>query len=282
MRELRGKVAVVTGAASGMGRAMATRFGAEGMLVVLADVDGLEVEAAAAELVGGGVSAIGVPTDVSSAESVDALAKRAVAEFGAVHVVCNNAGVGGTGGLAWELPFSAWEWMIRVNFLGVVHGVRAFVPLLVEQGEGHVVNTSSMAGLAAGMGSTPYTATKYAVAGLSEALQRELEMIGSPVKVSVLIPGPVQTRISQALRNWPSDLGPVPEARQADRVGVLPIPPVLQRAFESLMQPSEVADLVLDGVRNDRFWIVTHPAEVAQVVRERTEGLVAPDATRSA
>jgi NAD(P)-dependent dehydrogenase (short-subunit alcohol dehydrogenase family) len=274
MQELRDKVAVITGAASGMGRAMANRFAAEGMKIVLADIDAAEVEAVAAGISKDGGRAVGVATDVSLADSVEALAQRALEEFGAVHLVCNNAGVGGTGELGWEVPFSAWEWQFRVNVFGVVHGIRAFVPMLVKQGLGHVVNTSSMAGLVPGVGSTPYTASKYAVAGLSEALKLELEMIGSPVKVSVLIPGPVATRIGESLRHWPADLGPVPQKRQDGRVGVLPVPPVLKRALESKMDPSEVGELVLDGVLNDRFWILTHPDEVAQLVTGRTGGLL--------
>ena len=274
MQELRGKVAVVTGSASGMGRAMARRFASEGMKVVLADVEAETLREAAEEIGHAGGSAVAVTTDVSSPDSVDELARRAVEEFGAVHLVCNNAGVGGSGELAWEVPYSVWEWLIRVNLLGVVHGVRSFLPLLIDQSEGHMVNTSSMSGIVPGVGSTPYTAVKYAVVGLTEALKLELDMIGSPVKLSVLIPGPVETRIGDSLRNWPSQLGPPPERRKKDRVGVLPVPAVLQESLAAKMPPDEVADLVLDGVRNDDFWIVTHPKETAHLLGERTDTLL--------
>jgi NAD(P)-dependent dehydrogenase (short-subunit alcohol dehydrogenase family) len=245
------------------------------MHVVLADVEAPAVEAAAAELRADGLSAVAVPADVSSLESVEALARRAVDAFGAVHLVCNNAGVGATHALAWEGSLAIWEWMIGVNLFGVVHGVRAFLPLLVAQGEGHIVNTASMAGLVAGTsGSTPYTATKYAVVGLSESLALELTMIGSPVRVSVLIPGPVETNLASAIRNWPSHLGPVPAPARADRAGLLPIPSQLRGSLETKMHPSAVAQLVLDGIRADRFWIVTHPAELAQLIGQRTKGLL--------
>jgi NAD(P)-dependent dehydrogenase (short-subunit alcohol dehydrogenase family) len=259
-----------------MGRAMADRFADEGMKVVLADIDADGVEAAAKEITSRGHSGIGVQTDVSSFASVEGLRDRAVEAFGTVHLVCLNAGVGGSGELAWEVPSTVWEWLLRVNLLGVVNGVRAFVPLLVEQSEGHVVATSSMAGLVAGCGSTPYTTAKFAVTGLAEALSLELEMIGSPVRVSVLIPGPVATRIGELSRHWPADLGPMPQRRPDDRVGALPIPPALAQALEAKMAPSEVAEIVLDAIRDDRFWIYTHPAEVADMVSQRAEEMLNP------
>jgi NAD(P)-dependent dehydrogenase (short-subunit alcohol dehydrogenase family) len=275
MRELMGKVAVVTGAASGIGLALASRFGAEGMRVVLADVETAALEEAVARLRADGVAALGVRTDVASAESVVALAARAVEAFGTVHLLCNNAGVGGTGTLAWEGPVAMWDWMIGVNLLGVVHGLRAFVPLLMEQGEGHIVNTASMSGFAAGLSaSTAYTATKYGVIGLSESLALELELIGSPVRVSVLIPGPVETNIADAIRNWPTELGTPPGRARDDRAGNLPIPPVLMRSLQSKMDPDEVALLVRDGVLDGRFWIATHPAEFAAVIEERTRSIL--------
>jgi len=275
VRELTGKVAVVTGAASGIGLALASRFGAEGMRVVLADVETAALERAVGQLRADGVTVVGVPTDVASAESVAALSTLAVEAFGAVHLLCNNAGVGGTGTLAWEGAVAMWDWMIGVNLLGVVHGLRAFVPLMVEQGEGHVVNTASMSGFAAGLSaSTAYTATKYGVIGLSESLALELELIGSPVRVSVLIPGPVETNIANAVRNWPFELGPAPGRARDDRVGNLPVPGVLVRSLQSKMDPDEVALLVRDGVLDDRFWIATHPAEFAAVVEERTRAIL--------
>jgi NAD(P)-dependent dehydrogenase (short-subunit alcohol dehydrogenase family) len=281
MRQFRGKVAVITGAASGMGRAMANRFAEEGMHVVLADVEPDSVEKAAAEIRERGLDALGVQTDVSSADSVEALAARTLEEYGAVHVVCNNAGVGGTAAVGWEVPLQAWEWMLGVNLLGVVHGVRTFLPRLVEQGEGHMVNTSSMAGVVPGVGSTPYTASKYAVSGLTESLRLELEMVGSPVKVSVLLPGAVNTNIGKALRNWPDRLGPVPEERQSDRVGALVPPPELVDMLAEPMDPKIVGDLVFEGLRAERFWIVTHPDAVGALIDARTSEIVKPAFTEA-
>jgi NAD(P)-dependent dehydrogenase (short-subunit alcohol dehydrogenase family) len=280
VQELNGKVAVVTGAASGIGRAMADRFAAVGMKVVLADIEAEPLDAAAREVQAAGHAAIAVRTDVSDAASVEALAQRTLDEFGAVHIVCNNAGVGAAAQPAWEMPFGAWEWMINVNLYGVIHGVRAFVPLLVAQDEGHVVNTTSIAGLVAGVGSAPYTATKHAVVGLSEALRRELEVTGSAVKVSLLVPGRVNTRIADALRNWPAAYGRAPAVRQSDRLGVMPIPPELERMLEEPMDPADVAALVLDAVRTERFWVITHPNEVSELVRNRLDELLKAEGAR--
>jgi NAD(P)-dependent dehydrogenase (short-subunit alcohol dehydrogenase family) len=279
MREVSGKVAVVTGAASGMGRAMSLLFAREGMKVVLSDIDAADVEAVAAEIREGGGVAVAVPTDVSSASAVDALRTRTLEEFGTAHLVCLNAGVGGSGELSWEVPLSVWQWQLRVNFLGIVNGIRAFLPVLVGQAEGHVVVTSSMAGLFAGCGSAPYSASKYAVTGMAETVKLELEMIGSPVKISTLIPGPTgQSRMSESLRLWPSDLGPLPQRPPGgDRVGVLPTPDVLKQAMASKMSPSFVADLVLDAVRNERFWILPYRSETSQLINERTHALVHGD-----
>ena len=273
MRELKDKVAVVTGAASGIGRGLAQRFAEEGMRVVLADVESAPLVSAVEELQRAGHTAIGVRTDVSSADSVAALAQRTLDEFGAVHVVCNNAGVAGTALPAWELPLAAWRWMIDVNVLGVVHGIKSFVPLLVAQGEGHVVNTTSLAGLAGGVGSAPYTATKHAVVGLSESLKAELEATGSPVKVSLLVPGRVDTRIGEALRNWPAELGPVPEARREDRISNMPIPEVLAPMLRAPLPVDHVAGLVVEAIRGEYFWVITHPHEIRQLMGDRMRAL---------
>src|ERR1019366_5622775 len=169
MRELRGKVAVVTGAASGIGRAMAERFAREGMKLVLADVQEKALSEARDAIASGGVEAIAVPTDVSKWEQVDALAKRTFEAYGAAHVLCNNAGVG-VGGVAWEMSGADWDWVVGVNQWSVVHGIRAFVPRMIAQGEGHVVNTASMAGLVTAPGMSVYCATKHAVVAISECL----------------------------------------------------------------------------------------------------------------
>jgi NAD(P)-dependent dehydrogenase (short-subunit alcohol dehydrogenase family) len=190
MKGLGGKVAVVTGAASGIGRAMADRFAAEGMKVVLADVEKDALARAEAEMKAAGATVLAVPTDVSRAGDVEALARQTVDAFGAVHVLCNNAGVSPVMGASWELTEADWQWVLGVNLWGVLHGIRAFVPIMLKQdSEGHIVNTASMAGL---VGGGPWWSTygvaKHGVVNLSESLHRELAAAGSRVKVSVLCP----------------------------------------------------------------------------------------------
>src|SRR4051794_21276914 len=176
MQELNGRVAVVTGGASGIGFALASAFAAEGMKVVLGDIEAPALDDAVAKLESSGAEAIGVRTDVSDDASVAALAAAAVDRFGAIHIACNNAGVGG-GGLSWEAPLSTWEWVLGVNMWGVIHGIRAFVPILMEQDEAHIVNTASIAGLAAGPFMGPYNASKHAVVALSETLYHEMALM---------------------------------------------------------------------------------------------------------
>ena len=203
MKEFKGKVAVVTGAASGIGRALADRSVQEGMKVVLADV---EVEALAkteAGLKSSGATVLAVPTDVSQARDVAALAQKTLEVFGAVHLLCNNAGVG-TEAAIWESTLEEWEWVMGVNLWGVIHGVRAFVPhMLAQDTECHIVNTASMAGLISGPGLGAYKVTKHAVVSLSETLYHELAERGARVGVSVLCPGIVNTRIMESARNRP-------------------------------------------------------------------------------
>jgi NAD(P)-dependent dehydrogenase (short-subunit alcohol dehydrogenase family) len=207
MRELRGKVAVVTGAASGIGRAMAERFAREGMKLVLADVQEKPLAEARDAIARGGAEVIAVPTDVSKWEQVDALAKRAFEAYGAAHVVCNNAGVG-TGGVTWEMSPADWEWVFGVNQWSVVHGIRAFVPRMIAQGEGHIVNTASIAGLLSAPGMGAYCATKHAVVAISECLHLDLAVTGngSKVHVSVVCPAWVKTSIADSERNRPASL----------------------------------------------------------------------------
>lgn len=272
MEDLGGKVAVVTGSASGIGRALAERFASEAMKVVLADVEVDPLEEVAEKLRGAGTEVLAVPTDVSMPESVEELAGRTFEHFGAAHVVCNNAGVG-TGGLSWELPLSTWEWVLGVNLWGVIHGIRAFVPRLVAQGEGHVVNTASVAGLLSAPGMAAYCASKHAVVGISESLLHELSLTGANVGVSVLCPGFISTRIVDAERNWPERLGPRPE---------MPSPPggeqlreMMRQQIAQGMPPAEVAEAVLAGVRAGRFWILTHPEfgdRATARLRDATEG----------
>jgi NAD(P)-dependent dehydrogenase (short-subunit alcohol dehydrogenase family) len=253
VQDLHGKVAVVTGGASGIGNALARRFVSEGARVVIGDVEAAALERAVSELRASGADVEGVLTDVTDPAQMQALGDAAVAAFGGVHVFCNNAGVGG-GGLSWEMPLSTWEWVIGVNLWGVIHGVRTFVPLLMQQTEAHIVNTASVAGLVAAPFMGPYNASKHAVVAISETLHHELAMSAPQVKVSVLCPGWVNTKIADSARNRPEHLkdGAAPDA---DAVALL-------RGFlEQGMPPDEVAAKVLDAMREERFWILTHDEE---------------------
>lgn len=250
MRDLAGKVAVITGGASGIGRAMAERFAGEGMRLVLADVEEPALAAAVADLASAGAEVIGVPTDVSQASDVKALAERTLAGYGAAHLVCNNAGVGG--GPVAGTPLGVWEWVLGVNLWGVINGCHVFLPILTEQGEGHIVNTASLAGLTGVPGLGVYCTSKFAVVGLSESLHHELAATGSPVKVSVLCPGFVHTRISESERNMPA------AARRSTEEQAEVFAPAVRQAIEGGISPAEVADTVLEGVRADRFYILTH------------------------
>jgi NAD(P)-dependent dehydrogenase (short-subunit alcohol dehydrogenase family) len=253
MENLQGKVAVVTGAASGIGKAVATRAVGEGMKVVLADIEENALKEATDELGSNGADVIGAVTDVSDLASVIELRDRALREFGAVHLVHNNAGVG-TGGPIWEVPEEDWRWILGVNLWGVVHGITAFVPLLIEQGEGHVVNTASIAGLTTAPFLGPYNATKQAVVAISETLYKDLQGSGvSGVGVSVLCPGFVVTRIGESDRNRPS-WAPGREVEGAEDMRGL-----IQDLVNTGIPPEQVAERVLDAVRTNTFYILTHP-----------------------
>ena len=268
MRELKGKCAVVTGGASGIGRAMAEAFANEGMRVVLADIEPGALEEATNALRASGASVLGVPTDVSQPDQVQALADRAVAEFGRVDVICNNAGVA-LSGPTWQHTLADWEWLLGVNLWGVVHGVRTFVPLMLKQGgEGHIVNTGSVAGLTSNPFMSIYNVSKHAVVTLSETLQKELTLMGTPVRISVLCPGFVNTRILDAERNRPAAL--------QNAVATERNPTFEEMASASLaagLPPARVAAQVVDAVKTERFYILTHP-EFAPRVRERMEDIL--------
>jgi len=251
MRELRDRVAVVTGAASGIGRATATRLAREGMRVVVADIDASALGTFAEELHTAGHDAIAVPTDVRSREAIEALRDAALATFGAVHVVHNNAGVVAAGAVE-EISLDLWTWVLDVDLWSVIHGVRTFLPLLKAQGEGHIVNTASTAGLQANPGIAPYNVAKFGVVALSETMRYELD--GTGVGVSVLCPGAVNTRIVQAERNLPTGVAAATGA-VADRFRNGAGATLASQGLD----PADVAGMVLDGILADRFWIITHP-----------------------
>lgn len=250
MKTLKGRVAVVTGAASGIGYAMAQGFAAEGMRLAIADIHEEALDVAASRLRGGGAEVLAWPTDVTDAAAVEGLAERVFREYGAAHVVCNNAGLAAVKpDRTWELSLETWRAILNVNFFGVVHGIRAFVPRMIEAGsEGHILNTASMAGLNIG-GATmgPYSASKHAVVSVTESLYGELRAANASVSASVLCPGWVNT-----------DLG-ANSARELSRAtGEAPIAiaPFAMAAVPGIVEPPEVARRVMDGLREDRFYII--------------------------
>jgi len=248
-----GKVAVVTGAGSGIGLALSHALAANGCSVVLADVQVDALEHAASAVGKVGVETLAVRTDVSNHEQVEELAQATLDRFGGVHIVCNNAGVVGAGD-PWFGPLEGWEWTMGVNMWGVIHGVRAFLPHLIAGGGGHIVNTASMAGLYAGL-SPVYDATKHAVVALTESLYNTMQAAQLGVGVSCLCPGWVKTDLMDGDRNWPDRFG---EAPQRDPGAEL-ARGFVKRAIDEGMQPAAVADLVVEAIRDDRYWIFPHP-----------------------
>ena len=263
IEDLSGRTAVVTGAASGIGRALAIRCAASGMSVVASDVEPEALD----ETVGlAGGETLGVRCDVSDPESVDALADRAYERFGAVHLLCNNAGVF-QAGLLWERTIEDWQWVLGVNVWGIVHGIRSFVPRMIAQGgEGHVVNTSSLAGLVSNAFSGPYNVSKFAALGLSESLAHDLAATGASIGASVLVPGSVNTRIAESTRNRPRSLGAGVGAEDAAFVDK-----ALSDMTSTGVDPTQVADLVLDAVRSGQFVIPTSPGYDAQIEHRAQE-----------
>jgi len=270
--DLGGKVAVITGAASGIGLAMARRFAAEGMKLVLADIERPVLTRAGAALARDGADVLTVPTDVSLAVDVTALAAATLDHFGDVHLVCNNAGVGSRGLPVADLPLADFEWVLAVNLFGVVHGLQAFLPHLRANDAGHVVNTASMSGLYHLPRMGPYNASKAAVVALSETLQFELAAEGSHVGVSVLCPSWVRTDISRADRNLPERF-----AYHLDTDQMAQITAYKSRRRREIgpvmADPADIADQVCDAVKANRFYVLTHPGSVG-LFAERARRIV--------
>jgi NAD(P)-dependent dehydrogenase (short-subunit alcohol dehydrogenase family) len=272
MEEFAGKVAVVTGAASGIGYAMAERFAREGMKVVLADVEKPALDAAVEKLRRHQHDVLGVVTDVSRAESVEELARKTLDAYGKVHVLCNNAGVsGGNGGhraIIWEASLQDWQWITGVNYFGVAHGIRVFVPIMLKQAEeGHVVNTSSQAGLAPAMG--VYGATKHAVVSMSESLFRDFRRCNAKLGVTCLCPTVVATNLPYASRNRP------PEMRNLDEQEMTPETKERVRTLlAAALYPSVVADMVIHAIKVNQLYLITGETAYHDMIRDRMEAIL--------
>jgi NAD(P)-dependent dehydrogenase (short-subunit alcohol dehydrogenase family) len=272
MKEFKGRVAVVTGAASGIGRGLAETFVATGMKVVLSDVEAPALEKTTGALHADGADVHAVQTDVSKPDQVDDLAKQTLSKYGAVHVLCNNAGIMVGGNTGWKSSLDDWRWIVGVNLMGVVHGIRSFLPIMVQQdSEAHIVNTASLAGLIAN-GGAPYVATKFAVVGLSENVYVQLLREGLKPRVSVLCPGFVDTNILYSDRNRPTEYADA-SATQTDPAANA----FRERAAAELkkvgLSPRVVGEQVLAAIRDERFYILTHP-ELNPVIEQRTQDIL--------
>ena len=270
MKDFQGKVAVITGGASGIGRAIADRCANEGMKVVLADIDEAALAKAETELKALEGAVLAVKTDVSQRSDVEALAQKTIDAFGQVHLLFNNAGVA-AGGPPWEATWNDWEWVVGVNLWGVIHGVKVFTPIMLAQNtECHIVNTSSTAGLTVGGTAAPYSVTKHAVVALSESLYLALQQRNALIKVSVLCPGLVRTNIVDAERNRPAELRNEPAPMTPERQAGLA---ALKAVMETSMPPDHVAKVVFDAIKNEQFYVLPHP-EWIEAVQLRTDKLL--------
>jgi NAD(P)-dependent dehydrogenase (short-subunit alcohol dehydrogenase family) len=264
MRELTDKTAFVTGGASGIGLALSRAFAQAGMKVMLADIETGALDAAVSSLHTSGQNVRGVFCDVSDPESVECAARATFQAFGNVHVVCNNAGVAGGGGID-TISLDNWRWVLDINLMGVLHGIRTFLPHIRAHGEGgHIVNTASMAGFNAGLGFSPYVASKFAVVGMSEGLAMQLKPHG--IGVTVLCPGFVRTRIGESGRNRQPRYGQAlaldPSSPEAALIAEI------ARRVEAGLDPAEIAMRALSAVRENQFYVFTHP-EMRHELEER-------------
>jgi len=275
MDDFKGRVAVITGAASGLGRELANVAASLGMKLVLADVDAVLLERATGELQAGGTEVLSMVCDVRKSAHVEELADAALARFHGVHLLFNNAGVG-AGGLIWENSVADWEWVLGVNLWGVIHGVRVFTPLMLECArrergyQGHIVNTASMAGLLDAPALGVYSVSKHAVVALSETLYHDLRLVDAPIHASVLCPYFVPTGIDRSERHRPADVrsdAPLSASQQAAKQ-------LVSRAVGAgKVSAAEVAQLTFEAIRENRFWIYSHPQALGAVA-ERMEAIV--------
>jgi NAD(P)-dependent dehydrogenase (short-subunit alcohol dehydrogenase family) len=255
MRELAGRTAFVTGAAGGIGFALGRAFAEAGMKVMLADIDSDALADAVKSLHNIGPEVRGVRCDVADPASVDRAAKETIEAFGNVHVVCNNAGVAAAGGID-NISLDNWRWVLDVNLMGVLHGIRAFLPHIRAHGEGgHFVNTASMAGMDGGLGFSPYTASKFAVVGMSEGLSQQLKPHG--IGVSVLCPYFVRTRIGESGRNRPQRYGETQTPDPASPAGQMLA--LITASIAAGLDPADVAARVIAAIRDDELYVFTHP-----------------------
>ena len=268
MDELDGKVAVITGAASGIGRALAGALAAEGVRLVLADVEQGPLDEAVAALKET-TEAVGVHADVSRYDDVVEVGRVAMDTFGGLHIAANNAGVG-SGGLSWDIPIEQWEWVLGVDLWGVIYGVKAFTPLIIASGGGHVVNTASMAGLTSPPFMSPYNVAKHGVVTLSETLFQELAMFHPEVGVSVVCPGWVRTRIHESDRNRPSTGAAAPAMSETDAAAFRD---TLGGLIAGGIDPDDVAVRIVDAIRHRTMYVLTHD-DWATGITDRTERIV--------
>ncbi|MCA6108250.1 SDR family NAD(P)-dependent oxidoreductase [Bradyrhizobium cenepequi] len=277
MHELANRTAFVTGGASGIGLALGRAFAAAGMKVMLADIEAEALERAVGSLAEFGPNVRGTICDVADAASVEDAAGAAFDAFGNVHILCNNAGVAGGGGID-AISLESWRWVVDVNLMGVVHGIASFLPHMRKHGEGgHIVNTASMAGMNADLGFSAYSATKFAVVSMSEGLALRLKPLG--IGVSVLCPSFVRTRIGESGRNRPPRYGPAPTLDPDSPAAAMVAE--IARQLQAGIDPADVAARVLAAIREDRLYVFTHPGRRAEVETRFAAILAAMDEVSS-
>ena len=254
MKIFKDRVAVVTGAASGIGKGMVEIFIEAGMKVVLADVDEVKLQNTTKTFQDSDAEILSIHTDVRKPDQVEKLANETMDAFGAVHILCNNAGVGFGGRHSWVIPFESWRWVLGVNLMGVIYGVHYFMPIMLKQEEAHIVNTASIAGLLSNVINIPYGVSKHGVVALTESLYYELQIIGANVKVSVLCPGPVNTDIMDSSeRNRPADIPAPPELSEEEAVFREAYKMWVKRGLD----PKEVGRQVIEAIKEERLYVIT-------------------------